>query len=135
MKISRIVLLALVVALFAAGCGKGNVFSLKVGDCFEDQAVGEVQDVPIVECSDPHDNEVYSVYELADGSLPPQQEMLAGCEERFGTIIGIPYVDSVIYAGALMPSPDSWDQGDHDVICYGYIPDEKMTATIVGAAK
>jgi hypothetical protein len=135
MKISRIVLLTFVVALFAAGCSKGNVFSLEVGDCFEDQAVGEVQDVPIVECSDPHDNEVYSRYELADGSLPPQQEMLDGCEERFETVVGISYLESVFYAGALMPSSDSWDQGDHEVICYGYIPDEKMTATMVGAAR
>ena len=65
MKRLTLVLLAFVLGVAATACGDdgGNVFSLEAGDCFDlDGATGEeVSDVPIVECSEPHDAEVFYV--------------------------------------------------------------------------
>lgn len=40
--------------------GTADVFSLRVGDCFDDEDTTseEVSQVPAVPCSDPHDNEI-----------------------------------------------------------------------------
>ena len=66
------VLIVLGVVLAVAMACTGNVFSLEVGDCFNDPDSGfeEVTDVEIVECSENHDNEVYALsdYPAGDGA-------------------------------------------------------------------
>ena len=65
----RIVAL-LVFALVASACSS-NVFDLSVGDCFDDpDNFAEVSNVPMVDCSEPHHNEVYYLQDLPDGDFP-----------------------------------------------------------------
>jgi hypothetical protein len=79
------------VILSATGCfgGQGNVFSLEVGQCFDDPDVvaAEIIDVIIVDCSSPHDNEVYAAFDLAGTVFPGVDEVFdaahRGCEDRF----------------------------------------------------
>jgi hypothetical protein len=123
--------LLVAVALLAAACSKGNVFSLDVGDCFDDpEATGEVSDVPIVTCADPHDNEVYAVIESPDGERPALETLYEQCVDRFEEFVGVPYEVSEVYVDALFPSTESWDEGDRETICYLYVPDEQVTGSL-----
>ena len=54
---------AVVGMLLLSACSAGNVWTLDIGDCFDDWEGAttsaesqEVSDVPIVDCDQPHDN-------------------------------------------------------------------------------
>jgi hypothetical protein len=118
MKLTRIALLGIVLALFAAGCSdEGNVFSLEVGDCFLSLEAEEVSDVSIVDCSEPHELEVFAVWNVGD-TLPSEEAMAEGCVDRFENAIGIAYSDSVIFSAPITPTSESFSQGDREVICH-----------------
>ena len=67
--------------------GQGNVFDMAVGECFQDPTSLEFTDVEKVSCSEPHDNEVYALYDLTTDYLPSQDVMQAGCEDRFEAFV------------------------------------------------
>jgi len=140
MSVIRIALLGLVFALFAGGCGdEGNVFSLEVGDCFTSIESTEISDVPLVDCSEPHEHEVLAIWNLGD-TLPSQDAMDQGCVDRFEEAIGLPFEESVIYAFAITPTPDSFESGDREVICYSAEFDEsdeiaQVTGSVLGSRR
>ncbi len=108
----------------AAGCSApGNVFSLTAGDCFDDPdgAVDEVTDLPLVDCEEPHDNEVYAATELPDGDFPGPDQTLALAEDRclpaFEPYVGQPYEASELFATWLVPTEGSWQDGDREIVC------------------
>ena len=132
MKLTRVALLGVVLALFAVGCSdEGNVFSLGVGDCFRSVTETEVADVPIVECSEPHEHEVFAVWSVTGDSLPSQTVMEEGCVDRFEEAIGTAYLESDIYATPLTPTSASFDAGDREVICYTFEFDEAGDVAVV----
>ena len=66
-------LVTLVIGIVALSACGANVFSLKVGDCYNGPDVSseqytEVSDVEMVSCDDPHKSEVYAVLDLPDSS-------------------------------------------------------------------
>lgn len=142
MKFHRFALLGVVLALFAVGCSKGNVFEVEVGDCFDDPGATEVSDLPMKECSDPHDNEVFALYEVTGDTLPAQQDLLEGCFDRFEAAIGTAYADSIYDFGGFTPSSEGFDNGDKEVICYAFtftgdpnVEGEKLVGSILGSGK
>jgi hypothetical protein len=93
-----------------------------VGQCFQDQdAATEVSEVEVVDCDDAHDNEVYGLFDLPDGDYPGadavQEAAVLGCYERFEGFVGRDYESSRLDFGWLHPTSESWDNGDHEVIC------------------
>lgn len=104
--LSGILLTAAAVAL--AGCsfaesivtgvpeGETDVFTLGIGDCLNDlSAPDEVTTVPIVECSEPHDSEVFALTDTTTAEFPGDQalfdELDAFCQgEEFTNFVGIP---------------------------------------------
>jgi Septum formation len=137
MKFTRSVLIVVAMALFAAACSQGNVFELEVGQCFDTITDDLISDVPMKDCDEPHDNEVFAVYNVTEAVLPSAETMTEGCFNRFEDAIGAPYATSIYGLAAITPTNDSWDDGDREVICYGFVFDgpEKMTGTIVGSGK
>jgi putative regulator of septum formation len=137
MKFTRIAALILVFALFAAACGKGNVFELEAGQCFDDVTDELISDVPMTDCADPHDNEVYAVFDTTAAVLPSNDTLVQGCFDRFEAAIGEPYSTSIYDIGLFTPTNDSWDQGDREVVCYGFIfaGPEKMVGSILGSGR
>jgi hypothetical protein len=119
----RVGLLVLAVAFLGlAGCSQGNVFSLKVGDCFMHPPVGELTDVEIVNCSNAHEQEVFATFDLSGSTWPgrDQVEELAeqGCLGRFRSYVGIDYEYSEYYGSDISPTEDSWNRGDdREVVC------------------
>jgi Septum formation len=111
-----------------AACS-GNVFELAVGDCFDDgdmalSGVEEVGEVPLVECAEPHDNEVYAVInvdgEAFPGEIAIQEQADEVCFDAFDPFVGLDYQSSVLDFGWLVPTADSWDMGDRVVACFVY---------------
>jgi hypothetical protein len=114
-------------AIFATGCfsDQGNVFSLRVGQCFDDPDLeaDEVTDVTIIECGEPHDNEVYAVFDAPGSEYPGSEELLAvanaGCLARFTSFVGVTFDLSDLDATFLAPTEQSWNaRDDREVICY-----------------
>ena len=99
-----------------------SVFSLSVGDCFDNQPNdGEVEHVPLVECAETHDNEVYFLFDMADGVFPGldtiEEAAAETCLAEFEGYVGEPFETSILGAWPLFPTADSWEVGDRQVIC------------------
>jgi hypothetical protein len=128
-------MLVLVVALIASACS-GNVFDLEVGQCFDDpDDFSEVSDVAIVDCAEPHDNEVYHLFDVPDGDYPGltviETAATDGCLGAFDAYVGKAYIDSDLDIRYLYPSEDTWGEGDREVVCSLYnLFDEQMTGSM-----
>ena len=135
--IRKAVLLA-VCALVVAACGGGDddttrdengnviaggdigVFSLNLGDCFDDLPVGEVSTLSAGPCADDHLFEIYHLFdvEVADfDAAAIGTEATEGCLAAFEGYMGVPFETSFYNYDLLQPSAGSWGQGDREVIC------------------
>lgn len=130
------------------GAGTVSVTDLRAGDCFnggEEQEISEVDGVP---CDEAHEYEVYAVQDREGDSYPTDDEFDAIfdsiCVSAFETYVGVPYADSVLYAGMITPSESSWNDGDREYVCYLYEPIDgsdpnsanvELTSSMEGAAR
>lgn len=135
-------LLMAAAAMLLGACGQTSVFDIDAGDCFDDpSAFDEVSSVEVIDCAEPHDNEVYALFNYTGSSVYPGDAEIEsaanqGCIDRFEDFVGIDYFDSEIWVGAFWPSPDSWEDGDREVICFVYEGDlSKITGTLRNAAR
>lgn len=123
-----------------AAAGSLDAFSMRVGDCYDDQVFysDEVSDVPGVPCDEPHDNEVFAVFDIQEGTYPGEERTLEiadeGCLERFESYVGQTYEESALMITNLVPSKGSWHQvADREVICVAYDMElEKLTGSVRG---
>ncbi|MGB5756298.1 MAG: septum formation family protein [Acidimicrobiales bacterium] len=118
--------------------GDVGVLALGVGDCFDDPSedATEVASVAAVPCDQPHDNQAYAVFDLPDGDWLGQDPVVdaafTGCLDRFEAAIGEPYDVSPLDILPLYPTEDSWNAGDHEVVCAVYNVDlSKLTASVL----
>jgi hypothetical protein len=121
-----------------AGPEDANVFTLEVGDCLvDDTAEGEVREVPVVPCDQPHTSEIYYSHTLSGDTLPSQSEMEdivdAECVSRFEGFVGIPYPDSALLVTWLEPTPGSWAAGDRELLCLASGPAGEVVGTLEGS--
>lgn len=132
-------LLVGMVMLTACGPATGDVFSLEVGDCFDDPdaSLEQVFEVPIVDCDEPHDNQVYAIFELGNGAFPGDTEVAqraqAGCIDRFDDYVGVEYAASALFATWLYPTEVSWEEGDREVICVLFDQEGPLEGSLRGA--
>lgn len=127
--------------MLLAGCGGGdsNVFELTEGTCFNDPAVDneQVREVAIVDCTEPHDNEVYALVAVPGDAYPGPEQINAVAESEcimeFANYIGIDYADSQYLAQYFAPSEDSWSAGDRIIVCYLF--DSEANVQLQGSAR
>jgi hypothetical protein len=105
--------------------GDLDVFKLRVGDCFQDSDMGEIFNVEAVPCGQPHDNEVYFVFNIEDDNWPGDEfvEFTAdeGCLPAFETYVGATYEESRLDFSWLVPTERSWkEKNDREVACILY---------------
>ena len=117
------VLLTAALAAVSA-CGGTSVLSLEVGQCTTEPVTGEesVSSLPTVDCAEPHTGEIYALPQVPDGDFPGEAALqeTAGqlCSgQDFQTYVGKPYQESSIYLTYLVPSSDTWDDGDREIVC------------------
>jgi len=125
-----------------AEAGQQDVFEVAVGDCFNNEGevaadeTGEVSDIPAVPCAEPHDNEIFHLFDLAGDEFPVDVDTLAddGCYAQFATFVGLEYEASTLDYFPIMPTAETWSQGDREVIC-SVFAETQTTGTLAGAAR
>ena len=142
MRFTLTSLVTLVIGIVVLAACEGNVFSLKVGDCYNGASLSgddykEFTDVEIVSCDDAHENEVYAVFELPDSSWKGDDYLFeqaeSGCLARFEGFVGIEYERSVLNADIFYPTEDSWERvDDRSVTCS---VSEGSNTKVLGSAK
>lgn len=148
---------ACAVLALTAGCGlfgseeRGEltgVLELAVGDCLlaAQEVQTEIQDVRVVDCAEPHEQEVYAIepYVGADGATPedyPGEAALTSfaegrCLEAFAGYVGVDYRDSSLFFTYLLPSPRGWQGAgqteDRSVVCVVTTTGEQLTQSVRG---
>lgn len=139
-------------ALAVAGCGivadllgTGNVFTLSVGDCFNYSdletglASGEVSDIPLVECGEAHDSEIYHSHLMEGDTFPGDAAVVTEAEEvctaEFDGYVGLSFAESAMDMYYLMPDATSWDSfGDREILCIVTAP-EQTADSLEGSAR
>jgi len=120
MRKFRFGLVTFVIALIAAACSTGNVASLAVGDCFMDPEDPNtlISDVEIVDCAEPHHNEVYAVLEVESFT----DDFDALCLDEFEAYFDQTWEMSEVYLYTLSPTAEGFNDGDTQLVCAGWIP-------------
>jgi hypothetical protein len=115
------------------GAGNLDIFDVRAGDCFDLDREGgapnevfEVDAVRAIPCAEAHTYEAYFVGEYPSGEITSadEPEYTAWEEEQclgsFETYVGIDFDSSVLWISAVVPTTESWEAGDHTLICYLY---------------
>jgi hypothetical protein len=116
--------------------GTLDAFQIRLGDCFDDPDAyaDEFSSLPGVPCAEPHDNEAYAVFDLTMSSYPDYdiaEISESSCIERFPGYVGRDYETSALDVVTMYPSPESWAQGDREVVCAVYdMSGEKLVASV-----
>ena len=122
--------------------GELDAFAVRVGDCFNDsQEILDaentiIQEVPGLPCSEPHDNEVYAVFDLSLETFPGNDSMsdlaMEECQKQFESFVGNSYGGSILDILVMSPTQESWSRmGDREVTCsIFYMDGEKLTGSI-----
>ena len=124
--------------------GDVGVFALEVGDCFDQPPDGNIQEVAGVPCEEPHDLEVYAIFDMEGGDdapFPGSEAVEAAAEECQATLfedyVGVDFASSRFGVLPLTPTQDSWEQGDdREIICTAATVDgTQVTGSIQGTAE
>lgn len=134
---SRLAAAAIVVVAVTA-CSDSEVFSLEVGQCFQlpEDDPEQVTDVEVVDCDEPHENEVFHTFELEGDQFPGQEAATVAAEEAcygaaFEDYIGQPYESSEVEVFSIFPTRTSWeDADDREVTCALKVPDERVEGSL-----
>lgn len=124
--------------------GTIDAFRIRVGDCFNDEGISgdetQVTGVHGVPCAQPHDNEVYAVFDVDLGEFPEDGGMgeiaFDSCLQRFESFVGRDYFSSSLDIMTMYPSRESWHgQNDREVVCAVYdVSLSKLEGTMKGLA-
>jgi hypothetical protein len=126
------------------------VYTPAVGQCFDRRQLEErptsgpqqTDIVLVLDCSLPHENEVFDVLELPDaGSDYPGEPAMqafarARCTANFAAFVGRSYETSALEVGYYLPSSNEWDSGARRLGCYVYdVNGEKLVGSIRGSGR
>lgn len=114
-----------------------SVFSVRVGDCLNAADLsGEVQKVPAVPCTEPHDAEIIAEQKLTGDARPTEDEITSQadtfCRSEFESWAGVAFDDSDLDVTYMYPTKDSWAQGDRTLQCIVQSA-EKVSGTMKGS--
>ena len=118
-----------------------DAFSIRVGDCLEtmDWGAEGFSTVPVIPCAEAHESEVYASVDLPDGDYPGDESVATQADEycygEFSGFVGVAWEDSAFDYGYLSPSPESWEQGDREVLCMIMDPAGLTTGSLSGAGR
>ena len=120
--------------------GKSDVFTLAVGDCFNDEAGEVITSVKVLKCTEPHDNELYYEYSLPNdffGSESYSQDKIytdaeEKCFPEFESFIGSSFDDTALNFSYLFPTEESWGEHDRSIQCMVYSETGQISESLKG---
>ena len=97
--------------------------SLQVGDCIILPTEDQFDEVRRLECTAPHDGEIFFVGDHPDGDYPTDEAFEAFVDEQclpaFEAFTGSAYDNQeVLDVGWFTPTDGSWEDGDRAVSCH-----------------
>jgi hypothetical protein len=144
-----------------AGCSKADdvthnisVFAVQPGQCFTAPSSVKVQLSTLTKtpCSKPHTQESYAIVAYqpsseatnssTDAALTapyPGDDVLSKfaqgvCAQRYGSYVGVDFLDSRLFFTYLLPSARSWEQeDDRNVICFVTTTGSTLTSSVKGS--
>lgn len=132
------------VALGLTACSDANVFDIAVGSCassesFADSEQGLVEELPLIDCEEPHDLEAIASTEIDGDEYPGEAAVTSQADEfcvaEFEDFVGISYEESELVVNYFAPTADTWDQiGDREILCWLITP-ELVEGSQEGAAR
>ncbi|MEX1126442.1 MAG: septum formation family protein [Acidimicrobiia bacterium] len=97
----------------------GSQAGFEVGTCFDEPFLGDPDDV---DCTEPHDAEVYSVLTYPAEAYPGDDDLWSWADGRclleFERTTGEEWVESDLDYWWFYPSESSWEDGDRTIQCY-----------------
>lgn len=118
------VLALLVWAIFAVATdATTEIDDLLVGDCLANPGYGLVETVETIDCSQPHDLEVFTIARVTDVLVYPGDDELSlivdeACFYKFEGYVGASFGTSSYDFSYITPSADSWTiLGDRTYFC------------------
>lgn len=138
-------------AVVLTGCAPGAAEppTADVGECLvladlageTGEGQGQVEQIPTVDCGEPHDAEVLLAYDLPEGPFPGQEAIdgvvEAQCLPQFQTYVGVAYEESTGFEIlTVYPTQDSWEAGDREILCIVHTADgSTVTGTFEDAER
>ncbi len=129
-------------ALIAAACNTQSAFDLEVGQCYDSPTEEtEVSTVSSKPCDEPHDQEVYAVFDYPNppedfpGESAMEDVAVDRCTAEFEPFVGTDYDSSQFDFYYLVPSDETWADGDREVVCSVFDPDGKLTGSVRGSGR
>ncbi|GAA5069349.1 hypothetical protein HNP84_008945 [Thermocatellispora tengchongensis] len=115
-----------------------GILLIEGGECFSDPAYDPGAGEPIVlytPCAEGADNQSFGFVHVPDG--PYDRAALAafawrGCGARFAELWGDSKDSSLDYY-PIMPTAETWADGDRDVMCAAYRPSGRLTGSVLPA--
>lgn len=115
-----------------------SVFHLRLGDCTQDSALGEVASVGATPCDQPHAYEVFAIAQVEGDTYDAttiDSFAQQACRREFTSFVGVDVDDSALDVTYLTPTQDSFAQGDREVTCLVGTGTGPSTGTLRGAAR
>lgn len=113
-----------------------DVYSLQIGDCLNDLSGTQFATLPVVPCSEPHEGEVYALFDISGNQYPGQDAVLEeaqiGCVDALDRYAPSAATDSNVDIFYLYPTEGTWAAGDREVVCVTYYLDGPRTGSIAG---
>ncbi|MFJ9558207.1 septum formation family protein [Nocardiopsis sp. NPDC101807] len=124
-----------------AGASDTDVFNVGLGDCLNEMTQNtddQISEVPIIDCAEPHDYEVYHVEDIAEsgeypGDTAVQEAADTICRDAFDAWVGMAWAESGIDYTPLYPVEEGWNLGDREVLCLAYDMAGQVEGTLEGA--
>jgi len=110
--------------------GSWSVFDLRPGDCIGDTSdlSGDVADVPLIPCSEPHTQEVFAVVRHPDDAYPGAGAVATFADRACLTALDAALdltIDDGIAFSYLLPTFEGWNKsGDRSIVCVLVFPQE-----------
>jgi len=137
-----------VASLAIAACTSTTASAdLKTGDCINlvstvDANGDNVQGNSVVDCTQPHDKEVFSVFDYPNaGSAFPGYEQIGSvqqgqCQSDFEEYVGVTWEQSSFTISYGSPDESSWASGDRAIHCLlGDASGGKLTGSAQGSER
>lgn len=120
--------------------GEVNFWDIEVGMCLNDANLpSSFTSIPLVDCAQPHDSEVYAVESLPEGPYPGDDEVfrLADeiCLDAFEPYVGTPYDRSLYFYGYYWPDKNNWGFGDREIVCVLFDENGQIEGSVRGSGR
>jgi Domain of unknown function (DUF4190)/Septum formation len=114
--------------------GDVSAFALEVGDCLNDIEESQmITSLPAVPCDQPHEAEVFGMFDLPEGDYPTEDELVAqadrGCADLMARYAPEAMSNPAIGFFYIYPPEQAWPE-DREVVCLAISSEGTMTGSL-----